>query len=506
MIRFAALFLFAATAVAQTPTLSLELTAPSSARAGQRITVEARVSSDRPVNGMFFQLNAIDFFVESVSAPGWTCGNPGEHVSCSYPSLTGGAAPVITITALAPNSNGPIDVDATINATGANGASATRAVTVTPAATAADLSLLSSSVALPVGTRQIPIAFEVRNPSDAHTGAVHVRIQLDMLAAGTPSLVSPGWQCHASGASQVDCSIPSMPARSTSTLSFEVAGPGGAAAISAFGRLFAEELSDPNLTNNRATSHVTIGTPSDFARVLLPIALPPTPGGYGSLWVTELTAFADVAEEFRMFPLSYFCPITCPAPDPFGEGVPVRTTFHPNLQLDARQPNPGYLLYMPREVETKVSFQLRIRDTSRELQTWGTEIPVVRESELRTERTQLLDVPVGATFRQWLRVYDADARSGSRVAVRVYGGPHGDVLLAEKELTLTVPANNNTASVLQLPVRPGFAQLMIGDAFPEAAGQTTVRLEITPLTSPLRYWAFVSVTNNDTQHVTTITQ
>lgn len=33
----------------------------------------------------------------------------------------------------------------------------------------------------------------------------------------------------------------------------------------------------------------------------------------------------------------------------------------------------------------------------------------------------------------------------------------------------------------------------------------TVRAEIEPLTEGLRYWAFVSVTNNETQHVTTIT-
>jgi hypothetical protein len=52
----------------------------------------------------------------------------------------------------------------------------------------------------------------------------------------------------------------------------------------------------------------------------------------------------------------------------------------------------------------------------------------------------------------------------------------------------------------------GYASIgQFTDAFPQLNGLDKVRVEVTPLTEGLRFWTFVSITNNETQHVTTIT-
>ena len=52
------------------------------------------------------------------------------------------------------------------------------------------------------------------------------------------------------------------------------------------------------------------------------------------------------------------------------------------------------------------------------------------------------------------------------------------------------------------PVIPGYLQLELGQLLP-LAGISTVRVDVEPTDPALKLWSFVSVTNNDTHHVTT---
>jgi hypothetical protein len=61
------------------------------------------------------------------------------------------------------------------------------------------------------------------------------------------------------------------------------------------------------------------------------------------------------------------------------------------------------------------------------------------------------------------------------------------------------------------PVAPGFsgkpAYAEIADlveAFPQIAAYERLRIRIEPLTPGMRYWAFVTITDNMTQHVTVV--
>lgn len=140
---------------------------------------------------------------------------------------------------------------------------------------------------------------------------------------------------------------------------------------------------------------------------------------------------------------------------------------------------------------------LRIQDISRQSSTFGTEIPTIRASAAATKAIDLFMVPSDENFRSLLRVYDFDPAPGHAILVRLYKptftltNPATDQLLSETTLNFQVPSDTFNY--------PGFTQMGI------PADVSPVRVEIIPLTEGLRYWGFVSVTNNATQHVTLVT-
>jgi hypothetical protein len=184
--------------------------------------------------------------------------------------------------------------------------------------------------------------------------------------------------------------------------------------------------------------------------------------------------------------------------------VPAESRHEPLLfQPDVGNP-PGILMYAKREFVEQVSFSLRIQDLSRQALTWGTEIPVVRESELFTSTLQLFDVPTDDRFRQALRVYDPDAGEQSLVRLDIYSSD--DELITTTTLALAQPPPMACSVPSGVACFPSTAEVLsLTDRFPELLAYYLVRVAITPLTPELRFWAFVSITNNETQHVTIIT-
>jgi hypothetical protein len=136
---------------------------------------------------------------------------------------------------------------------------------------------------------------------------------------------------------------------------------------------------------------------------------------------------------------------------------------------------------------------LRVFDISRSATNRGTDVPAIRESEAWTTPIQLLDVPTAPPFRSLLRVYDFDPADGHAVLVNVYGFGQ----LETRSVALLPPTIvPNTIS------SPGYAEYdlsHLGDV------GRNVRVEVVPLSAGLRFWAMVSTTNNDTQHVTLTT-
>jgi hypothetical protein len=233
-----------------------------------------------------------------------------------------------------------------------------------------------------------------------------------------------------------------------------------------------------------------------YERLLVPLVLQvPLPGAYGSLWVSHLVVRNDSSEPIVFshvrggpcLDIYLYCPAAVD---------PMSTTEH--RSGFAHNPNAGLFYYVGNPGRTALTVTLRIQDVSRQALTWGTSIPVVRERDTYTTPLVLLDVPLDTRFRVAIRTYEFEPTDGeARVRIRVF------------PLESDVPAVETTLSLLRYGVsvteNPRFAMIAdLRDAFPQLSALDRVRLEIAPASEGLRFWAFASVTNNETQHVTVI--
>jgi hypothetical protein len=241
--------------------------------------------------------------------------------------------------------------------------------------------------------------------------------------------------------------------------------------------------------------------PPDFERVLLPVVFQ-GPGAHSSAWNTRIFAYnagkEAVASANAIFEGDPKCPAVC--------GCSATAIIEPgrtNSVCVAGLSDPMGLMYYPlRSVADNVRFSARIFDATRSAVNGGTEIPVVRERDFRTDGIVLVDVPTAPLFRLALRVYDPDQHDGGLVHMRITA-IDSQTPIVESTITLSYPIRTILPDLF--PSRPAFAY--IGDlliAHPELSGIASLRIELTPVTQGMRIWALVTVTNNDTQQVTTV--
>lgn len=248
--------------------------------------------------------------------------------------------------------------------------------------------------------------------------------------------------------------------------------------------------------------------PAGYEQYLLPVYLQSArPGAFDSQWITEFTARneGETPVQFFQEERAFFC--DCPgmigacAP---GTLTQPHTQMRTSLQGDLNPANRGVFVYVSKNATT--AFQLRVRDISRTSESWGTELPVVHSTDFRSSAIHLLDVPVRENYRQHLRIYGASSPSGTaNVRARLYSSDGNDVL-AERVLSLAPPhPDDRLQAESSRPARPAYAEITPLSSMLNAAGPETVRVEITPLTPGIRFWGFIAITNNETQHVTLVT-
>ncbi len=235
------------------------------------------------------------------------------------------------------------------------------------------------------------------------------------------------------------------------------------------------------------------GAQQTFDRILLPIATPNVPGAFGSLWMADAVVHnSDTVA--RVFDPDLRCviPEGCPS------AVPPGQTGHILFRGEPAE-NPGLIMFVEHPSDL-MTFESRVQDLSRQALTWGTELPVVREDAFVTRPIELLNLPIDDRFRLMLRIYDIDGRSDGRVRVSVYPFPGNGTSIGDVDLSLAPPSGFHPR------YKPGYVQFSdIRGLIPAGRSETVIGVRITPFTSGLRLWAFISVTNNETQHVTTIT-
>ncbi len=225
--------------------------------------------------------------------------------------------------------------------------------------------------------------------------------------------------------------------------------------------------------------------PADtFERVLLPVLLPPVSGAFGSVFETEFQVTTTFGA-LTLYGLRYgnCAPVTCIDIEPIVLQSP-EDVFPPDRVL--YNGTPGRFLFVPRTEINSMSANLRVFDSSRTAANFGTEIPVVRERDFRT-RITLLGIPRDPRFRTKVRIYST---TSTALTVKPSNGPAFGV-------TLTPSGNDLHA--------PAYAEFNV-----DASGfGDPISLQITHAQSPLPvvpppFWAFATVTNNETQVLTTI--
>jgi len=229
------------------------------------------------------------------------------------------------------------------------------------------------------------------------------------------------------------------------------------------------------------------GADTAYERVLLPITVLDVPGVNGSIWRSE--AWVHLREGGVSI-----LPLRIADSNPLPAGSDVLGIFL------YRQGQPvGQFVLVTKELIDTVDFNLRVRDMSRTSDTWGTEIPAVRESEFRAKPIALLPLPIDSGFRSTLRVYGWE-ESGGDVRVRV------TVINTNNSTDHTVHEQTYSLSHVNTQYGVPYLQLAVDDLVGDSATETgLVRVDVEPVTEGLRLWAFVSTTDNETQHFTTIT-
>lgn len=174
-----------------------------------------------------------------------------------------------------------------------------------------------------------------------------------------------------------------------------------------------------------------------------------------------------------------------------------RTITGPILQV----PLPTFM-YVPKSEADGIRMSLMVESSNRdepEARSF-TELPVVRASEFREGKLQLIGVRMDPGFRQTVRIFGLDPNLGGRLMMRVYPLDSTEMLHScEHE----VFAQDTAATAEGLPLRPAFGmECDMTHHLEDYEGM--VRIELEPLTEGLKFWAFVSVTNNKTNHFYTV--
>jgi hypothetical protein len=478
---------------------------------GERFTIISQVRNGGPNTArdvlVSFGSN-LGLFPISIAAPdGWTCQrnmSVPNSASCTTPIFRANATADFQVVVLAPVNTGSGPVTAhvlTSSSTPDDRASNNNRLipfTLNEASTAADLLVALTPRETPLQPgEQGTVDVYVTNNGPSPASDVFVAIDSSAVTPLALVGVAANWVCTPTAQPSTLCRTTStIPAGGTSTFALRFRAPDQEGGAAIFARVQAEENRDQNVNNNFVFTNVAVGTTENWRRILLPVTATNIPGANGSLWKSDITALIRSQSQITVTPgpcdhIIVLCP-----------GLPLNTPFDAaDLINDLTAPG-GQFVYVRDVDEDKIRFNARVYDLSRATETAGAEIPIVREDELTTSTITLLGVATAPQYRHTLRVYEADAREGARVLIRIWANNETVPRLTTIRTLELSPINSRVTPAL-LPTHPGYLQLDLRQLV-NLPGRDLMRIEVEPLDPGMRIWAFVSTTNNDTHHVTTV--
>ena len=159
-------------------------------------------------------------------------------------------------------------------------------------------------------------------------------------------------------------------------------------------------------------------------------------------------------------------------------------------------------LYMPKADANGLRMSLIVESGDRDNQEDRSfaELPIVHASDFVDKKMSFVGVRMDPGFRQTVRIFGLDGTTYGEVQVRVYDLATEELVYDEEMWLWPLSDERNEQG---LALRPSFSMECDLSSDIPATGRH-VRIEIEPLSEGLKFWAFVSVTNNRTQHFYTI--
>jgi hypothetical protein len=248
-----------------------------------------------------------------------------------------------------------------------------------------------------------------------------------------------------------------------------------------------------------------------FERLLFPIVVTDYPGAFDTVWSSEFSVRNESTSQVEMFTSE--CLFRCDQSRCFvsqcepGKPTPPHSQFAEEVLLTRGEggpvENPGTLLYVERCQSSEIATSLRLRDQTGTGNTFGVEIPVVREQQLASTTLWLPDVPLRSDGRTHLRIYGVESPSGdATVRVRVFA-VEGETPLLDRSVSLKgLGLTDKTPRPGAYDeFQPSYAFLDLSTALRD---EGRVRVQVDSLTSGLKFWAMASITSNVTQQITII--
>ncbi|MDQ3282467.1 MAG: hypothetical protein M3Q69_13785 [Acidobacteriota bacterium] len=251
---------------------------------------------------------------------------------------------------------------------------------------------------------------------------------------------------------------------------------------------------------------ITAAEPLPLTRFFVPFYMQPIDGANGSRWAVETWLYSRAEEFVVVAPTPGDCgPVMCMSSRAVYAGE------QPSFFIPYQNVPTGLLVHVRGTHANEVVIESKIRDISRNQASAGVEVPVVREDRFSAGALTLLNVPLDPRFRALLRVYALPEAPSREVEIRYLRMPplqndseHHDVVVlrAERRSLQAPPAPAYPYGAEYLTP---YLEIPSLASVPGVAGESSIWIEIRPVSPGLRIWAFVSITNNETQEVTLVT-
>lgn len=233
-------------------------------------------------------------------------------------------------------------------------------------------------------------------------------------------------------------------------------------------------------SNSPRTLAIDASTAPATTRLLVPVLVSNLPGAMGSVWQTDMwiTNVSSQPIVYGINPCNQAC--CCAEINTIGPQSTKRYAEN--------RPQGRYF-----GAADSIKLEVRLRDLTRNASSAGVNLPVVREDEFRADEMSLIAVPRDPRFRVLVRFYMLDKALPLSVDQIDASGN----IVQTDQVQLNPPVGGLFAGLA-----PAYGQLSLDPGTQEAAEPVRIRIKaIYPNTS---FWAFASVTNNDTSEVTLI--